>query len=972
MPKDLRHRFPGVQPFKTADQDLFFGRDRDITDLLDLVQLEKLVVLFSRSGYGKSSLINAGLLPALADENATAIDHLIPLDIRLTYQENAAVGPTDHIRQRLEKDFAPQPESAFLDDITPRKTLWYHFKRRQHTGMNRYLLIFDQFEEFFYFPSEQQDQFRDELAELLYKAIPQDVRDRAEKCTPEQQSFLTDRCEIKVMFAIRADRLGALDSLKIRLPAILNKRYELKALDKRQARQAIVRPAGLPAADRFNSPAFTYDENALETILNELAGRRKISDSYSEKKTSIESFQLQIVCDYLETKVRQGIVKGRDADQNVHVMPGDLPDFLTVYEDYYRQKLAELPVGQRTAARLVVEDGLLFINERTGFARRRTRGTDELVQEYGEAGVTEDLLQSLERSYLLRREVNTLGEYSYEISHDTLIAPVRNARLQRESERQQIQRERERREAEDRASEAEARAQAEALRRREAERLRGVAEKARQRANRFALGVGVLAALALIAFVFAWFKSVEATQQTQVAETQRSLALIEQSKADSSARIAVEKTRIAEAARVAADQNLRRAQVEEARAKAALLEVEREKNATEQQRRRAEENFRLAQEKKKEAEANALEARLALSNMEKANDKVVDGLIAECERDIETLHYAALRAKLNNAVELGRRKTGVAHLLLELAFVHNESGRRIIAVEETTLAALLLAQTELLPAIAAAGTAELRNLQRQIAPDRFAELEARYFPDQSLASLSGGTFTLKKGPRVTLAAFRLSRTETTVWQYNLWLASMGKNLSEESSPLPLPGWGWNGDNPMVNVSWYDAVNYANWLSQHRGLTPAYTIDTIGGSDIRIRWIDGAVGYRLPTEAEWEYAATGGAGRDPFIYAGSNILDSVGWYNTNAGNRARPVARLRPNGAGLYDLSGNVWEWCWDWFADRYPDNALENPRGPEQGTRRVARSGSFQDEYFCRVGYRGYSFPSGRQDSYGFRLARPE
>lgn len=132
-------------------------------------------------------------------------------------------------------------------------------------------------------------------------------------------------------------------------------------------------------------------------------------------------------------------------------------------------------------------------------------------------------------------------------------------------------------------------------------------------------------------------------------------------------------------------------------------------------------------------------------------------------------------------------------------------------------------------------------------------------------------------------------------------------------------------------------------------------------------------YRLPTEAEWEYAARGGNywQQYPFEYAGSNKLEEVGWYGVNSQNETKAVGLKTPNVLRLYDLSGNVWEWCSDWY-DSYPSstkNVITNPTGPATGSFRVFRGGSwYYYAQICRSTYRNYYWPESRDSSVGFRL----
>jgi formylglycine-generating enzyme required for sulfatase activity len=127
-------------------------------------------------------------------------------------------------------------------------------------------------------------------------------------------------------------------------------------------------------------------------------------------------------------------------------------------------------------------------------------------------------------------------------------------------------------------------------------------------------------------------------------------------------------------------------------------------------------------------------------------------------------------------------------------------------------------------------------------------------------------------------------------------------------------------------------------------------------------------YRLPTEAEWEYAARGGNKSKGYTYAGSNVLDEVGWYSEY---KTHPVGQKQANELGIYDMSGNVWEWCGDWY-DAYPFTAQTNPKGPLSGSYRVLRGGSWHDPAErCRVSYRNSIYPDFRFYFNGFRLVLP-
>ena len=481
------HRYPGVRPFETHEKHLFFGRKRDIEELHNLILLEKLVVLFGKSGYGKSSLLKAGILPLFTDPEESPDRRYIPLEVRFgAYVPGKSVSPLEAAINALSN--IPKVEVfSFLAEMTPNLRLWHQFKlRQQGASPARYLLVFDQFEEFFSYPEKEQAAFRAEIAEILYEETPQDVRIAARHGTREQRELLAVPFDTKVVFSIRSDRLALLDGMKDKLPAILLKRYELGALDERQAREAVIAPAALPDPDdsRYISPPFQFAPDALDKMVSELSGKGGVNAG------KIEAFQLQIVCSSIEKRV---------TEQNLAtVTAADLPDFGHVYEDYYKDRIGELGEEERKPARRVLENGLLLVNPLTGEARRLSRDAGELAPALD---VQPELLTHLERTYLIRRDVNSLGGYNYEISHDTLIAPMLKARREREAALEETRKREEQLEAERRTLEAEEKARAETERRIEAERLRNSALRGKRRAQVFASLAAIIAIAAIVFYV---------------------------------------------------------------------------------------------------------------------------------------------------------------------------------------------------------------------------------------------------------------------------------------------------------------------------------------------------------------------------------------------------------------------------------------------------------------------------------------
>ena len=236
---------------------------------------------------------------------------------------------------------------------------------------------------------------------------------------------------------------------------------------------------------------------------------------------------------------------------------------------------------------------------------------------------------------------------------------------------------------------------------------------------------------------------------------------------------------------------------------------------------------------------------------------------------------------------------------------------------------------------------------------------------------------------VSLDAYYMNKYEVTQLEYETLI---GSNPSD-------PSYGIGNARPVNNVSYYDIMVYCNKLSIEESLTPCYTID---GSTDPADWgtvptssnstwdaviCDFSVtGYRLPTEAEWEYAAKGGASwEDHNRYSGcieESDLTDYGWYSANNGSSGTPeygckdVGTKLPNQLGLYDMSGNLYEWCFDWYGS-YSSDAQTNPSGPASGSYRILRGGYWNDTVNpLRSAYRGRYYPSNRSNGIGFRLVR--
>lgn len=238
-----------------------------------------------------------------------------------------------------------------------------------------------------------------------------------------------------------------------------------------------------------------------------------------------------------------------------------------------------------------------------------------------------------------------------------------------------------------------------------------------------------------------------------------------------------------------------------------------------------------------------------------------------------------------------------------------------------------------------------------------------------MAKVDGGTFSMGNAdstanederPKhvVILNDFFIMKREVT---QHMWQAIMGSNPS-----VP------KGDKlPVVCVSWLDCVKFCNKLSRHYKLRECYCID---GSSVTLLH-GGHGGFRLPTEAEWEYAARGGKSNGTAEFSGGDDLDDLAWYGGNSGvacnggfAKIKRVGTKKPNELGLYDMTGNVWEWCWDYYG-KYPSDSQTNPTGPSGGIQRVIRGGCWNScKNRCAVLFRNFDKSTGSDNSVGLRL----
>ena len=401
-------RYPGTQPFLSTQKKQFFGRDQDIQGILTFIENEKLSVLFGKSGMGKSSLIQAGLMPILEQEGVWDV-HTIRLG---NYDGNERLSPLEKFIDQL-----PTQASENLywnhEIWEPGEILWLQINslRKKLQPDDFLLIILDQFEELFTYPTKA-ELFAESLFAILSDRVPKGIKRKQALIEKEFPNFDAEHllyeeeelADVKVLISIRSDKLGLLNRFANDMPDILRNCYELFPLNTQNAREAIIKPALLSGA--FSSPVFEYKDAAIDNILEYLM---------SSQSKFIESFQLQIICSHIERNI---IIK----EKKSIIEPSDTEDLGLIIKNYYYNQLAQFgDAAQQYPIRLLLEEGLILEAEE----RRISLYQGKIQQEYG---IGTDLLRRLVNTHLIRPEPQKGGGYNYELSHDTLILPILEAK----------------------------------------------------------------------------------------------------------------------------------------------------------------------------------------------------------------------------------------------------------------------------------------------------------------------------------------------------------------------------------------------------------------------------------------------------------------------------------------------------------------------------------------------------------------
>jgi outer membrane protein OmpA-like peptidoglycan-associated protein len=397
-------RYPGPRYFEDneLDQRLFFGREQEIYDLVHRVRATRMLVIFGKSGLGKTSLLRAGLFPRLREYG------LLPVSIRL---DRPDIGPIEAVFALLRTTCQEQAV-----DYTDRKTegLWEFFKATdlwRGDTLQVPVLVFDQFEEVFNLQSESvRVALARQLGELVGRGLPERIR--KEPPSPDRGRYADSPPEIKIILSFREEYVGALEQLVQNIPGIFEQRFRLTPLDTQAARRAVVEPALLDLPEVFATRPFRYKKATLDSIMAFLASRQG----------EVEPFQLQIICQHAEQQVLRRQQEGSKDILVDDQLLGGAKNMEKLLENFYRQAVREISsFRQRCRSRRLCELGLLSPD-----GHRISMEYGQIRKQYG---ISENALKTLVDAKLIRKEARPgLKGFYYELSHDSVAGAVRRSR----------------------------------------------------------------------------------------------------------------------------------------------------------------------------------------------------------------------------------------------------------------------------------------------------------------------------------------------------------------------------------------------------------------------------------------------------------------------------------------------------------------------------------------------------------------
>ncbi len=970
-------RYPGARPFEDVPEQarVFHGRQHEILDLGRRIRGSRLLVLYGKSGTGKTSLLKAGVFPDLRNHG------YLPIPVRVNDPSEDLARSV--LAQALEVCKAAKVE---VTQAECDKGLWVFFRTAlfwQGSKLFKPVLVIDQFEEIFSRQDRRRrEAFADTLGELLRPQAPLGY----------QEHGGGRKLDLRLVLSLRSDYVGQLEEIFPQVPQILGERYLLSSLSRKMAERAIREPARSEGA--YGKARFDWPDSMVEQMLDFLGG--------GGAEGIREPFLLQLLCRHVESRMPDAATDGDgNSPQRCETAPLKLlPDgkaMTRVVRQFYRDKLAAMPgYVKKIRLRRLCEVDLLDAD-----GRRRDMSEALITKRYG---ISRDELKSLERDSLLRSESRG-DERIYEIAHDRLARTIADNRRFRMSPRGWaamamvvlavagflINAYQKQADAEaDKSVAIQKQLDAEAERRVAIEKELTLAGVVRIQYNKLLDESESLRSTLDTANARVKQKDKEIDDlnlQIQTLEETTRSAQREASEAlKQSARVALLETRMEQDAKQLETLRAERSQLT-SRVDALTLERDSLQTAHEELQRQlagapGEEALQKLNQVNEELRRELVETR-------SGRDAIAERANA-AQRSIVDLEdrLAAIQAQQQQSAGsiAGRLQTCAEYLSRDWLTTGSEGNalscyRGVLESDPGNtkardgVAAVLDRYGELVTQSLkkedadAAGTylermraitpddARLAGFEKTL--DRLLAAGSKASIEPTMVKIPGGLFVMgspetengrdtDEGPRrkVRIAPFLISRYEITFEEYDAYVLATGGTLPDDQ------GWG-RGGQPVINVSWEDARSYAAWLSKRTGSN-----------------------YRLPSEAEWEYAAR--AGSDSAYWWG----DKIGAVRANCdgcgskyNKQTAPVGSFEPNPFGLYDTSGNVWEWVEDCWHNSYkgaPDEGaawLEADGGNCE--RRVVRGGGWYDAPFeLRSAFRNRNNPDVAINTLGFRLAR--
>lgn len=914
--------FKFLEPFTTADRDAFFGRDREINTIYKLTLRTPLVLLYGLSGTGKTSLVQCGLASQFDGPD------WLPLWIRRNNNFPLALHAA--------------LDDALPDEIPRSKTASAAEKIQQ---LYRYYLrpiylLFDQVEEIFIFGTDK------EQKELV----------------TEIKQVLSKKLSCNVLLIIREEYLGRLHPMEKELPTLFDFRMRMEHMDEKHIKEVLS-----SSFKKFNIGLEAPEEKRLDEIINNVK---------DDQTGIIELPYLQIYLDRYYRATYQKAYRDELGEPDwpyLEFTRSEIKKFgkiEKILKDFLNEQcilIQKTLVDKFPEDKDKVTDETILLLLNAFISDEDTKRPIHFARKKGQITITDPKfpplsgeaitfsIEQLEKSRILRR-----NESSIELAHDILTGPI--MQLRSEELQQLIDVER---------------------------RLRDGYywyEQTNRLFDRNQLEY-IKPFLGKVQLQPSWGEFLEASNKD-----------VE--------RLEKEKQERFERELRFVQNNLKAEQKAKQLTEEKLSAEQKAKELAEKAKQLVENNLKSEQTINEISRARtfiavvlsillfivslallffANKSELKADDYKKLNNKkdslliiVTNRVLQDIDDDIKHLNYNSALKKISDVKPFAGDTLAAKNIStrwLELAYWYNEK-RSLDSAKNVLINAFNLIGRKINFSQTGRNVfyQTIRDSIKNLDPDKFQKLEERYYPKMIL--IYGGVDTIEdikikyrssiESKVESIDTFFLAETETTWYQYNLFRVATNREWPDKDNKIK-----WTtieGNQPVVCVSWKDAVEYANWLSKQKGLTLAMSIQT-KSSKIDLR----ADGCRLPTEAEWDYAAKADTN---FIYSGSNIIYDVAWYAGNSHNEPKPVRSKMPNTWGLYDMTGNVDEWCWDAYKE-YPVKPVERFDFDLQapGDYRVRRGGSWIDDMkACEISNRmripKYRKSSVRFTNLGFRVAR--